>query len=59
MDSEAADGGVLVVLDEEVITVGAFNFFNHEIERIVGVKVVDGFVHVFFGAVGFFDFESV
>lgn len=37
----------------------AFDFFDGETQGIVHVKVVEFFVEVFFGAVGFFDFECV
>ena len=59
MDCEETSKRAGFVEDEKIIAIGAFDFFNGERKRIGGMKIVDGFVHVFFGAIGFFDFESV
>ena len=59
MDSEETSELVLAVLDEEIVAVGAFDFFYGVLEGVSGVEIIDGRVEIFGGAVGLFDFKSV
>lgn len=59
MNGEETGQGFILIEDEKVIAIGAFDFFDGKFERIGSMKVVNGAIEVFFGAVGFFDCESV
>ena len=59
MDREATDGDVVRIFDQEIITLAAFDFFDGIFEWVGVMEEVEGFVHLFFGTVGFFDFEGV
>ena len=49
----------MIVEDEEIVTVGAFDFFDGELKRVSEVEVIDVFIEILGGAVGLFDFESI
>ena len=44
LDSEEAGEGIVVVQDEEIVAVGAFDFGDGVTQRVTSVKVLDVFV---------------
>ena len=59
MDGEETGEGLAFVEDEEVIAVGAFDFFDDLDEGIIDMEVVEISIEIFLGAIGLFDFEGI